>query len=849
MILAKDPCGFVLPNPSTEYSSSLDTISTAQAPTTASFDNHEFRLLHITLKVGFRVCCAGCGPLNKLPGLLKTFQEVSSVQIHHKSSQVEFYLKESSVLNEKNLVEVLGRRAPQCTFEKIAFGPGFELIVDGDASGYTTGYPNGVTGVVKIGKNSILVNYEPTVIGARTVLSHPFFRNPILAPRSPPLQISKEKSKLRKLVLVSVLSAVFTTPVLVLAYTGEHIYNEVRRGAIELALATVVQFGIGGFFYKTAYKDFRSTGKPGMDMLVVLSTTTAYICSVSAYISLALAHPFYLKPFFEVSTLLVTLIMAGKAISAFAHQKALDSISMESLQPSLANLTTGPEPSNEVLPIDVRLLEYNDVFVIRPNETIITDGCVISGESEIDESMVTGESALVHKTENSKVIAGSVNHSGILKVRVSRLVHENTIKTIGDMVDEAKSSKSKIQDTADLVARHFVPVIFTITLAVFTIWSIVGVLVHKKSPADACFIAASYAISTLVVSCPCAIGLAVPMVVAIAGGVGAKHSLILKTSQTMEIARKTTHVIFDKTGTLTEEKVSVVFEDYSKDKSEHIASIIHATSAVSVHPTSSAMVAHFNEGKVDCAPLEAATFIPGKGVEAKLDGEVVRVGNPYWLGVEASPAVLEALRRNLSICCISKNDQLLATFGLQGRLRKDALQTIKELQRRSISVSIISGDNEPAVQALALQAGIPSQNTHSLCNPSGKRDYISELQKDKSNVVLFCGDGTNDAIALAQANIGVHMSGGTEVAQDAADVVLMRPSLASIISLIDLSKAFHRRVLFNFIWCFVYNIFAVMLAAGAFLVFRIPPQYAGLGEAVSVLPVIFVAVSLRWAEF
>lgn len=847
----KNPC--IFDSPATAESPHLfDAISSAQTLPITDVDDRQFQHRHILLEVDVKVCCGGCGSLNKLPNLLGAFPEISNLKIRHKSSQVEFDLDESPALNKENLREVFRRRTPEYAFKIIPFGPGLELIVDGNPTGYLKGYPNGITGVVDIGKNKICVNYESEVIGARKLFSHPFFRNPRLAPPSPPSQISKEKSKLRDLTLLTFLSAFFTTPVLILAYAEYLIWDELLRGAIELTLATLVQFGIGGFFYKSAYNDLRSTGKPGMDMLVVLSTTTAYICSLTSYIFTALNHLFPLGPFFEVSTLLVTLIMAGKAISAFAHQKALESISMESLQPSLANVIIDPKTNNEVSPLDVRLLEYDDVFVVQPNESIITDGFVVSGESDIDESMITGESVLVHKTKNSEVFAGSVNHSGILKVQVSHLVHENTIKVIGSMVDEAKSSKSKIQDTADLVAGHFVSVILVVALSVFMIWSIVGVLVQKKAVADSCFMAASFAITTLVVSCPCAIGLAVPMVVAIVGGVGAKHGLILKTSQTMEIARKTSHVVFDKTGTLTEEKLSVAFEEYPKEESDQIASIILATSMVSKHPTSIALASYFSKGAVSHIQLEFATFIPGKGVEAKMGEAVVRVGNPYWLGVESSPAVHEALRRNLTILCVTKNDQLLATFGLQGQLRADALEMIKELERRSISVSLISGDNDPAVQALASQAGISPHCTRSRCSPSGKRDYVEDLlQKNKDNVVLFCGDGTNDAIALAQATIGVHMSGGTGIAQDAADVVLMRPSLLSIITLIDLSRAFHKRVLFNFVWCFVYNIFAVLLAAGVFLTFRvsIPPQYAGLGEVISVLPVIIVAVSLRWSRF
>jgi Cu2+-exporting ATPase len=237
-------------------------------------------------------------------------------------------------------------------------------------------------------------------------------------------------------------------------------------------------------------------------------------------------------------------------------------------------------------------------------------------------------------------------------------------------------------------------------------------------------------------------------------------------------------------------------------------------------------------------------------MEGVSKGVVIRAGNPYWLGMQGLPSVNRIISRALTTFCVTFNGRLVAVFGLQDELRPDAIETINELRKRSIDISLISGDNDPSVKALATYLGIPPQNTRSRCTPGEKQAYVKSTLLAPNSTVLFCGDGTNDAVALAQASIGLHINEGTDVAQSAADAILMRPSLKGILTLIDLSKAFWRRVVFNFVWSFVYNLFAILLAAGAFAgKARIPPQYAGLGELVSVLPVIGVAVALRWKKF
>jgi Cu2+-exporting ATPase len=732
-----------------------------------------------------------------------------------------------------------------CT-KVVHVGEELELIVDGNAQDYVDHWPLTVTDLTIINKSRIRISYCPKVIGARDLLSDAFFEHTKLAPPSPPPLIASGRAYLWKSFYMTIFSTLCTMPVLVLAWARLP-RHDILYGAISMTLATIVQVVVAGPFYASAIKTLIFSRMIEMDLLIVLSTTTAYVYSIVAYAYLAVGKPLVTAEFFETSTLLVTLIMVGRTVSAFARQRAVESITIESLQANTAILVD-PE-SLEEREIDVRLLQYYDVFKVLPDMSVVTDGVIVLGESDVDESMITGETTLIRKRPGNTVVAGSVNHSGTLKIQVTHLPYENTIKTIKVMVDEAKSSKPKVQELADRVAGYFVPAILGITLVVFVVWFAVGKAVRQQSTTTSCIAAMTYAISVLIVSCPCAIGLAVPMVVVIAGGVGARHGLIFKTAETIDNGRKVSHVIFDKTGTLTQGKLYVVAEEFVNGPSSFELSLILGLTTNSTHPVAIAVASHLRSSGIQPSIVDHIVSIPGKGIEAKWKAYAVRAGNPYWLNVQDSHLVRKILSTRSTIFCVTVDGKLIAVYGLQDSLRPDAIPTINELRKRSIEVSLISGDNDSTVQSVASQLGIPPSNVRARCTPAQKREYVKSQLEPPKSIVLFCGDGTNDAPSLAQASIGVHMNEGTEVAAGAADAVIMRPSLQGILTLMDLSRAFHRRVVFNFAWSFGYNLFAVLLAAGGFPRTRIPPQYAGLGEIVSVVPVIAIAMGLKWKKF
>ena len=497
--------------------------------------------------------------------------------------------------------------------------------------------------------------------------------------------------------------------------------------------------------------------------------------------------------------------------------------------------------------IDARLLQYGDFFKVMPDSYIVTDGIVamVSGGTEVDESMITGESRPIEKLAGSSVIAGSLNVSGFMVVRLTRLPGHNTISTIAAMVDEANFSKQKTQELVDIVASYFVPVILTLTIVTLGIWIAIGIKIRHESADRAAVNAITYGISVLIVSCPCAIGLAVPMVVVISGGVAARHGVIVKSATAIEIARKVSHIVFDKTGTLTRGELCVVEEAFLSEDYHLAASVALGLTCNSKHPVSVAMAIHLRGKGIDIGKIEDCRSVTGQGVEGIFNGANVRCGNARWLSADVYPEVQDFLAKGMTVMGIAMNGQLLAVFGLSDTLRPESHSVVTELQKRNIEVSIVSGDEASAVEAVAADLGIPASHVRSRCMPETKQCYVKNLMTDEKHTVIFCGDGSNDAVALAAASVGVHMNNSNDMATNAADVVLMRPYLGGILVLVDLSKAAVHRMFLNFFWSFVYNLLAILLAAGAFVNVRISPQYAGLGEIISVLPVILIALQLR----
>ncbi|KLO97934.1 probable P-type ATPase [Fusarium fujikuroi] len=798
---------------------------------------------HVVLSIS-GMTCTGCE--TKLNRILATVPAVNDLKTSLVLSRAEFNID----LRLGSVDEVIKHleRTTEFKCERLQTkGSSLDFIVNGSTSEFTgQAWLEGVLDMSLVDKDTVRVSFDPKIVGARDLAERSWDPPVQLAPPRGDSSLEAGSKHVRHVGYTTILSAVLTIPVLVMAWAPLP-EREVAYSSASLALATIVQIVVAGPFYPKAIKALVFSRVIEMDLLIVLSTSAAYVFSVVSFGYLIAGKPLSTGQFFETSTLLVTLIMVGRWVAALARQKAVESISIRSLQSSTAILVD--EQTGTEREIDARLLQYGDVFKVLPDTRIPTDGTVMSGSSEVDESMLTGESKPVEKQFRSVVIAGSINGPGVMAVRLNRLPSENTINAIAAMVDEAKLSKPKLQDLADRVASYFVPVVVALTITTFVIWVAVGITVRGYGGSKATTEAITYAIAVLIVSCPCAIGLAVPMVIVIMSGVAAERGIVFKSADAIEVAHKTSHVVFDKTGTLTQGKLSVVANECVD---ESTLPLLLGLIENSRHPVSMAVTSYLRSIGIEPLSVGEPKSLTGKGVEAVVRGQRLKAGNSTWLNLSDNPPIQPILSQGHTVFCFTINDELQAVYGLQDEPRKDAFAAVEALHMRGISVHVVSGDDDTAVQNLASKLNIQQDNVRSRTSPSGKRDYIQTLlgtsTDRKKPVVVFCGDGTNDAVALAQATIGVHMNEGTDVAQSAADVVLMRPALGGIITMIDASRKSVNRIKFNFGWSFVYNTFAVLLAAGAFVNARIPPEYAGLGELVSVLPVILAAVLLRWSK-
>ncbi|KAK3332844.1 E1-E2 ATPase-domain-containing protein [Cercophora scortea] len=821
---------------------------------------------HVILSIS-GMTCTGCE--TKLSRTLGTHPAVTNLKTSLVLSRAEFDITVAAGAASVSEVIKYLERTTEFKCERVTNkGANLELVVSrgNPAALVNSPWPDGVTEVRVVDSKTINVSFDAQIIGARDLINHGWVNSHevSLAPPRPDQTLQAGSKHVRHIGYMTLLSAILTVPVLIMAWAPLP-HHEIEYGAASLALATIVQFAIAGPFYPKALKSFIFSRIIEMDLLIVLSTSAAYIFSVVSFGYLVSGHPLATGEFFETSTLLVTLIMLGRWVSALARQKAVESISIRSLQTSAACLVTD---EGEV-DVDARLLQHGDVFKVSPESRIPTDGTVVSGLSEVDESMVTGEAKPVEKNVKSPVIAGSANGPGMLYVRLTRLPGDNTITAIARLVDEAKLSKPRIQDLADRVASYFVPAVVALAVITFVVWVAIGVAIRHQPGGEATIQALTYAIAVLIVSCPCAIGLAVPMVIVIATGVAAERGVVFTSAESMEMAYKTSHVVLDKTGTITEGRLSVVREWYAGNDRDVTNALLLGLVGGIKHPVSAAVATHLKAQGVSPTAVSGIKALTGRGVEGTATGSglLLQAGNSRWLNLDSDPEVQAVLAQGYTAFCFTVSGSIAAVFGLQDSIRPDAASTVQALLERGISVHILSGDDDGAVCSVGAQLNIPASNIRSRCTPVDKQVYIQKLlestgpsshsnstTKSANPVVLFCGDGTNDAVALAQATIGVHMhntnDGGSDIAKSAADVVLMRPHLGGILTTIDVSRKAMHRVAFNFGWSFVYNLFAVLLAAGAFVTrnARIPPAFAGLGELVSVLPVIAAAAMLRWSK-
>jgi heavy metal translocating P-type ATPase len=798
---------------------------------------------HVVLSVS-GMTCTGCS--TKLSNVLDQIDGISKSKVTFVSGSASFDF-DSRVGTVDEALRLIERRTGFKTSRVVEGHQTLDVLMSHEnAISLEQTCPPGLVSVTKRKKKTkdqrvtYQLAYNPYVIGARDLLP----QGTSLAPPAPHPSVSEGQKRLIRTGLMTAVAAAFTIPVVVLNWAPTSLSRR-TTDIVSLILATVVQGIAVPEFYINAVKSLIFSKIVEMDMLVVISITAAYGYSIVALGLTEAGYSLEEDAFFETSSLLITLVLLGRLVAVIARTRAIGAVSVRSLQVETALLLQADGTTTE---IDGRILQLGDTIIVRPHSRIITDGTVISGISAVDESMLTGETVPVTKQKGDAVIAGTMNGEGGLHVRLTRLPGANSISDIAKSVENALSAKPKIQDLADRIASWFVPVAVGVAVIVFVVWAAIVAAVRREDAGSVVGTAITYGIAVLAISCPCALGLAVPMVLVIAGGIAAQSGVIIKAADTTERGFKVTDVVFDKTGTLTKGNLSVaqVQSVPSEVSTDTAKAIVRSLVCDDKHPVSCAIAAHLEEASNPVTLIETKS-ISGSGIQATWHERKVQGGNPFWLEVEHEPIVSQMLDRGMTCFCLTIEGTLILSFGLKSELRDEAARVISALQQRNITAHIVSGDHSKAVEDVARSLGIHLEHTASRRLPGQKQQYVASLQEHSNKIVIFCGDGTNDAVALAQADIGVQLGTASDVAGAVADVVLLG-DLDGTLALLDISKRAFRRIVFNFAWSAAYNVFAILLASGAFVKFRIPPAYAGLGEIVSVVPVIIAAVSLLWGN-
>ena len=621
--------------------------------------------------------------------------------------------------------------------------------------------------------------------------------------------------------------------------------NHVAMGLVQLLLAGIVMV-INQKFFINGFKGLIH-GAPNMDTLVALGSMASFVWSTYALFAMtraqvdgsdALVMHYMMEFYFESAAMILTLITVGKMLEARSKGKTTDALkSLMKLAPKTATLVRdGAEVT-----VAIADVQKGDVFVVRPGENIPVDGVVLEGTSAVNESALTGESIPVDKAVGDKVSAATTNQSGFLRCEATRVGEDTTLAQIIKMVSDAAATKAPIAKIADTVSGFFVPAVISIAVVTTIVWLLLG---HELGYALA------RGISVLVISCPCALGLATPVAIMVGNGLGAKNGILFKTAASLEAAGRTQIVALDKTGTITEgaPRVTDLLPAEGVTETE-LLTLAAALESRSEHPLAKAVLTDAEAKAI--TPPEVSDFaaLPGNGLAAKLDGMDIYAGNAAFIQTKLTlPAALAQQAEKLASegktpLFFGGAGRLLGVIAVADTIKEDSPEAIRQLQNMGIRVVMLTGDNQRTADAIGRQAGVDEVIAGVL--PDGKEAVIRQLQA--SGKVAMVGDGINDAPALTRADTGIAIGAGTDVAIDAADVVLMNSKLSDVPAAIRLSRATLRNIHENLFWAFIYNIIGIPLAAGLFIPFGLTlnPMFGAAAMSLSSFCVVSNALRLN----
>lgn len=627
-------------------------------------------------------------------------------------------------------------------------------------------------------------------------------------------------------------------------YDGNHI----AMGLTQLLL-TVIIMVINQKFFISGYKSLIH-GAPNMDTLVALGATAAFGYSTFALFAMTkaqvagdmeLVEKYMMEFYFESAAMILTLITLGKMLEAYSKGKTTDALKgLMELAPKSANVIRDGKEVN----VPVEEVIKGDIFIVRPGESIPVDGVVIDGHSAVNESSLTGESIPVDKEPDDKVSAATINQSGIITCKALRVGEDTALSKIIKMVSDASATKPHIARIADKVSGIFVPTVIAIAVVTIIVWLLIG-----KSAG----FAIARGISVLVISCPCALGLATPVAIMVGNGKGARNGILFKNAAAIEETGKLKIVALDKTGTITEGKPVVTgiypAKDITEEELLHIAGSLEYNSE---HPLAGAVNQEIENRKITISPVKNFNALPGNGLLGEIDGVIVMGGNYRFIsGHTADKEELKNISDKVSNegktpLIFAKDNHYIGTIAVADIIKEDSHKAVSELKKMGIHVVMLTGDNEKTAAIIGKEAGVDEVIAGVL--PDGKENVIRELMKKGRTAMV--GDGINDAPALTRADIGIAIGAGTDIAIDAADVVLMKSRLTDVAASIRLSKSTLRNIHENLFWAFFYNTIGIPLAAGAFvgLGLTLNPMFGAAAMSLSSFCVVTNALRLNLAD-
>ncbi len=620
---------------------------------------------------------------------------------------------------------------------------------------------------------------------------------------------------------------VFTIPSAIIMFLSRifeiMIFPDKIMTIILLILAFPVIFIFGFKTIKSGLRGF-TTMQFNMDSLIMLGTVIAFLTGLFSLF-------FSIQDYSGISSMIMAFFLTGKFVESRARGKASQEIKkLLELGAKKARILKG----NKELEMDISEIKLNDVMIVKPGEKIPTDGVVIRGESSVDESMISGESMPVDKIKGSFVIGATVNQDGILYIKAAKIGKDTFLSHIIKLVEEAQGSKIPIQKLADKITSVFVPVILIISLLTFFSWLFLSNFGLSR--------ALEVAISVLVIACPCALGLATPTALMVGTGIGAKKGILIRKGEAIQTMKEVKIIVFDKTGTITKGKPEVR-EVLSKDK-EKMLEIASSLEKLSEHPVAKAIVGY--GGLKKFKQVKGFKIIRGKGVEGKINNKDILIGNSFLMKEKKislknyEDKIEEFENKGYTTMVVTENKKVLGIIGVADAVKEDSFKAILELKKMNFRTIMITGDNEKTARAIANQVGINEVIANVL--PEEKSRKVEQLQE--IGMVAFVGDGINDAPALKQANVGIALGTGTDIAIEAGDIILTRGNLMGVVSSIKLSRATFRKIKQNLFWAFAYNSVAVPVAIAGLL----HPVIAEIAMALSSITVVSNANLLRGAR-